>query len=486
MLVTLLALALAASDVKRVHAQPSVNSSRIACTNLDPSASAYIQLEYYQQDSDSRAALYADTMSLASGKSRVYFSLSQAPSSFKGAVIAASDRKIACTSHLTKDNYRLAESNGIETQDSTRVGATLYATQFIKNLVSGSDSWNSTITAHNAGWYPSAITITFRDRFGNTSAGWTYNTTLPGYSTKALDLASHAPLPNNFLGGATISGEPNSRLTATIVFYNNGSATQRSQFQSYNATRSGENELRGPRFLRNYYGYNSGLAIANIGGNTANVNIAFLFGPLNNSYSQAYSIAAGNVLHVYAPNIPGLNGVDNLAVSDRYGNIKINSDQPIISTVNEDNRGSCVFPASCPTIPAYQIGQGSTYLLMPPALAKRGISFPFVRRNIVPNSNPPVPSTGLQSGIQVADVSGLANSCTIKFSGSSYTENFTLSANGSKSWFLPNVGYLPNTFEDSARVECTYNVIGISNSSDRSTNVSGDTASQTDGIPYSP
>ena len=104
---------------KQVSAQTGVNSSRISCTNLDPSASAYIQLEYYLQGSNIRAALYADTNPLAAGSSRVYFPLPQAPSSFKGAVIAASDRKIACTSYLTKDTNRFAESNGIRSEEHT-------------------------------------------------------------------------------------------------------------------------------------------------------------------------------------------------------------------------------------------------------------------------------------------------------------------------------------------------------------------------------
>ena len=477
-------IALLPIQSKTAFAQAGVNSSRITCTNLDPSASAYIQLEYYQQGATTRTALYADTTSLAAGSSRVYFPLSQAPTGFKGAVIAASDRKIACTSYLTKGTNRFAESNGIETQDTSRVGSVLYATQVIKNLVSGSDTWNSAIAIHNTGWYATDVPITFRDRNG--AIGWVYTMTLSGFSSNVLELVNHPSLPNNFLGGATLSGNNNARLTATVVFYNSNGSTQSSQFQSYNALKSGETVIRGPRFLRNYYGYNSGLALTNLGTNTANVNIDFVFGSSNTSYAQYYSVPAGNVKQVYSPDISALSAVDYLLVGQRYGNIKITSDQPLVASVNEDNRGYCTYPANCPAIPTYQIGQGSTYVLMSPATAKSGIAFPFVRRKIVPNSNPPASSTGLQSGIQVADVSGAPNSCMLKFGGSSYSESFTLSANGSKSWFLPNITGLPDTFEGAARVECAANVIGISNSSDRSTNVSGDTASQTDGIPYTP
>lgn len=427
-------------------------ASGIACVNLDSANDASITLTFYPQDSGSAALSYADT--IPAGASKNYYTPSTppgVPSGFLGSVVVASSTPVSCSVNTQKqsagtqsDPYRIGTSAGVSEAEAA---PTMYAPQVMKNLA----GWNSYIAVQNTDSVDTSVTVTYKDANGNTVAGATETVTIPAQSTHIFYQDSNAGLPNNFIGAATISADNGtSKLAVVVNFYNDGSTSSKAQLHSYNGFASGANTLYVPRVVRNFYGYNSGLSIQNIGASDTTVKVTFNFAGNTYTYTSG-AIAPGAALALYAPNMSELSGVDSLPQSQRFGSavIEVLSGGPVVAIVNEDNRGGA-------GVPAERAGQGSTYNAIPAGSETNTVFFAQIARN----------AGGVFSGgFQVANTTSTNGTCSISYAGASAADEtgVSLPANGSIARYAPSVANLPDGFNGAVTVTCDVPIVGISN-----------------------
>lgn len=426
--------------------------SGIACVNLDTNSEALITLTFYPQDNSAAVLTYSDT--IPAGGSKTYFTPSTPPgipSGFLGSVVVASSTPVSCNVNTQKqsfgtqsDPYRIGTSAGIS---DTEAAPTIYAPQVMKNFY----GWNSYIAVQNTGLADVSVTISYKDRNGIAISDATETAIIPAQSMHVFYQNANRNLPNNFIGAAIISANDGiTKLAVVVNFYNDGSNWSKAQFHSYNGFASGANKLYVPRVVRNYYGYNSGLSIQNIGSVNATVKITFTFAANQYVYTSG-PIAPGAALPLYLPNMSELSGVDGLPVGQRFGSAVIEaiSGGPIIAIVNEDNRGG-------PDVPLERVGQGSTYNAIPDGTQTNTVFFPQVPRNV----------GGIFSGgFQVANTTAIDGTCNIAYAGAPAANEtgVFLPANGSIARYAPNVANLPDGFNGAVTVTCTVPIVGISN-----------------------
>jgi hypothetical protein len=480
--VSLVVLALLVGSVGIVSAQgPSgTYGSGIACANLG-TAPATLQVNFYNQDG-TVALSYSDPTTVAVGGSRNYFTPSTPaglPSPFNGSAVVSSDQPLACTVNTqvvtpgvgtTTTPARADTSAGV---DSSRASTSLYAPQVMKALAG---TYNSYISVQNT--TSSALTayVSYVDRTGVAYPTARESFTLQPQSNHIFYQASNANLPAGFLGGATITSTGN--LAAVAAFYNNGASYTTAQLNTYTAFASGAQRLFIPRFVRNYYGYNGGLSVQNIGSSATAITITFTFQGTTYVVPNV-AINAGATYSPYATSITQLAPVDALSVGSRVGSAVVDAAPggSIVAIVNEDNRGTCN-AASCPAIPANQVGVANTYTAFGDGSQTNNIFFTQVPRNVGGSA------LSISGGFQVANTTGTAGTCSITYAGVSAANetNVALAANGSFSRFAPNVVSLTDGFNSSVTVQCTQAVIGISNFSARGVNYYGDSFVAADGV----
>ncbi|OGO64255.1 MAG: hypothetical protein A2Z45_07005 [Chloroflexi bacterium RBG_19FT_COMBO_55_16] len=449
--------------------------SGIACQNLSTTDQATITLYFYQEGSSSTAfPPYTDPNPIPPGGSRNYYTPSSppgVPEGFLGSVVVASDQPLACNVNTqttgtgtSSDPYRMATSAGFA---DTQTAPTMYAPQVMKNLAG---TWSSYIAVQNTSNADVPVTVSYKDRNGNAlSANET--ATIKAQSNKVFYQTDNTNLVNGYVGAATIAADDGvSGLAVTVNFYNSGLSSDTAQFQSYNGFGGGANKLFVPRIVRNYYGYNGGLSIQNVGGSNATVTITFNFA--GNSYTyNSPSIAPGAALALYAPNIAELNPVDGLNVTQRFGSavIQASSGDSIVAIVNEDNRGGA-------GIPAERIGQGSTYNAIADGSQTSTVFFPQVTRKA---------GIVFSGGFQVANSTSTAGTCSIKYNADTDANesNVPLPANGSIARYAPNVANLNDGYNASVSVECNREVLGIANlAAEPGSGKLGDSATTANGL----
>jgi hypothetical protein len=326
----------------------------------------------------------------------------------------------------------------------------VYATQLMKGFY----GWNSYCAVQNTGSSSANVTATFYDTSGGVAAS--YQKSIPAYASYLFDQGTDGQLSSGFTGSAKfVSPSASHPLAVVCNFYNTGAAASSSQFHSYNGMGSGATKLYVPRIVKDYYGYQSGLKVQNIGSETLTVNVTYNLAGTHVQTSDP--IAPGQAWGPYMgnegdlpPSLAGKSGSGSAVIEVNSPN----ANKVIIATVNEDNR----------TNPA---GRGVTYEAAAAAEGSASLVFPQVAAEYY----------GYSSGIQVMKVtSGTAN-CQACYSAykavPAFCDSFQLTdANPSWSQFAPNAsgmnagGY--DDYNSSVTVSCTGGeVIGISNLSFR-------------------
>jgi hypothetical protein len=458
--------------------------SGIACNNLDASLPATLVLTFYAQDSDTVALSYTDPNQVPAGASRNYFTPSSPPglaSGFIGSAVVSSDRALSCNVNTqvvsagvgsAATPARAGSSAGL---DSSQAAAVLYAPQVMKALAG---TYNSYIAVQNTDSAAIQVTVSYKDRNGNAFPAADETVSIKPQATHLFYQASNANLPNGFLGGATVTST-GGKLVGAAAFYNSGATAGTAQFHAYNTFSAGGTKLFAPRIVRNYYGYNSGLSIQNIGTAAGTVKITFTFAG-QSFVVNSPNIPAGSTYSPFVPNLTELAGVDALAVSARTGSAVIEgTGSTFVAIANEDNRGQYFSGATGPAIPTEQVGFGSTYNTFVDGSATNTVFFAQV----------PSKAGGFFSGgFQVANASANAGTCTITYAGvAGATEsNVALAANASLSRFAPNVANLivapATSFNSAVKVACTVPVYGIANFSARSATYFGDSFVTSNGL----
>ena len=429
--------------------------SGIACQNLSTTDSASITLSFYPENNSTAVLTYTDPTPIPPSGSRNYYTPNSPPglpSNFLGSVVVASNTPLACNVNTqttgagtSSDPYRMGTSAGFS---DSQTAPKMFAPQVMKNLAG---TWSSYIAVQNATSSDVNVTVTYKDRFGADVPAATETSSVKAQSNKVFYQTDNAGLPNGFVGAATVSAAGGTAgLAVTVNFYNSSSSSSTAQFQSYNGFSSGASKLLVPRIVRNYYGYNSGMSIQNVGTSGTTVKITFNF--FGNTYVyNSGTINPGAALALWAPNMPALNPVDSLPLQQRYGSavIEVLSGGPIVAIINEDNRGGS-------GVPATRVGQGSTYNAIADGTQTSTIFFSQITNR----------AGGIFSGgFQVSNTTATATTCNISYNSDTDANesNVPLPANGSIARYAPNVANLNVGYNASATVTCGQPVVGISN-----------------------
>lgn len=447
-------------------------ASGIACTNLSTTEAATILIQFIDADSANVALTYVDPIPVPIGGSRNYFTPVTPPGlaeGFVGSAVVSSNVPLACNVNTqvvsggvgsAANPARVGTSAGV---DGASTNNRLFAPQVLKSFF----GYNSYIAVQNAESNKSInVTVDYTDRFGVAYGAASETVAIPALSTHIFYQASNADLPTGFLGGATIDAGSD-KMAAVVNFYNSGANAQTAHFHSYNAFPAGGAKLFVPRFVRNFYGFNSGMSVQNVGGSSTSVTVTYTFG--GSTYIDTSGpIAPGATYAPYAPSIVALNPVDSLGVGARTGSAVIEAAPggSVVAIINEDNRGTCN-SAVCPAIPAYQNGFGSSYNAFLDGEQSPDVFFAQVPR---------AAGSIFSGGFQIGNTTGSSGTCSIAWSGqgAAAESGVAIAANGSLARFAPGVAGLPDGFNSSVVVSCTVNIVGISNFSSQSVSYVGD------------
>ncbi|MGQ0601020.1 MAG: hypothetical protein ACT4QE_04900 [Anaerolineales bacterium] len=431
--------------------------SGIACVNLGTSA-ATVTLTFYQQNSSTIAATYADPTPIDAGTSRNYITTASAlglPSNFLGSAVVSSNQPVSCNvnTQSTGDGlsspYRIDTSGGVPSADA---GTTIYVPQAMKNA---GGTFSSYISIQNTGSSSANVQITYKNSSGADIPAATENLTIPAQSNLVSYQTNNANLPAGYLGPARITSTNGQPLATTVVLFNSGASSTTSQLLTYNGFTAGANRVFIPRVVRRFFGYNSGFSIQNVGAGATTVTITFSIAGNTFVYNSG-SIAAGASLSLFAPNITELDGVDALNMSTRTGSAVIQAagGGSIVVLVNEDNRGDPNDNNGQP-VTAERAGQGASYRGIPDGAQTTKVFFAQLTNS----------AGGIFSGgFQVSNTTATAGTCNITYGTSGVTETgVSLPGNGSFSRFGPGVAGLPSGYNSSVTVTCTQTVVGIGN-----------------------
>ena len=325
------------------------------------------------------------------------------PSSFLGSGVISSDKPLSCnvntqsTGTGTQANpFRLGTSGAM---NSDNVGPTIYVPQTIKNLA----GWNSYLSVQNAGSASAAVHVRYYDPTTGAELTTAAETaTIPAGSSKVFYQSDNANLPAGYNASAKISADnATTPLAVTVAIYRDATNYTRSQFLSYNGAPTGSSSVFVPRFVRKILGYNSGIAIQNVGTGNTVATVVFTFQGTDYTVTTP-SIPPNTSYNLYAPNITELLPVDSPAEALRQGSAVITVANPatdkIVVSVNEDNQSGI----------ATRLGQGTTYNAPLGGSETTKLFFAQFTKNAINIYN---------SGIQISNTTATAGTCDITYVG---------------------------------------------------------------------
>ena len=428
-------------------------ASGIACQNLDNVNLANVSLVFYPQLNGTSAITYNTT--IAAGASKNWLTTSGVsmpgfPSSFVGSALVTSDRAIACNVNsqstgtgTTGDPYRIGTSAGL---GSGQTASTIYIPQTIKEF----SGFNSYISVQNTSATSVNVTVSYFNSAGSEIVAAQEQAAIPGYAAKVFYQNDNANLPAGFNGGAkVVSSNVGVQLATTVAIFRDAANYTRTQFLSYNGFASGSAKVFVPRFVRNLIGYNSGMAIQNVGATPTVVTVVFNFQGTQYTYTSP-SIAPNTSHLLYAPSMALLAPIDALAGGLRQGSAVVSVDDlandRIVVTVNEDNQ----------TGEATRLGHGTTYNA--PADGSQTTTVFFTQFTKAAGGI-------FSSGFQVSNTTTSAGTCNIVYSAdpTANESNVPLPASGTIVRFAPQIVALDAGYNAAVKVTCTQAITGIVN-----------------------
>jgi hypothetical protein len=428
-----------------VGAQGGTYVSGFTVQNQDAVNAANVTIRFYWAEGTPGAGSVAHTITdvIDAGKSKTWFtpSVPGLPDGFIGSVVVESDRPVAAivntqtpsgTGSSASNPNRVGTASGVL---EAQTGTNMYVTQIMKNFY----GWGSYVAVQNTTGDMASVTVRYYDIAGVQIA--TNTQSLHPYSTYVFRQESEAGLPSGFAGSAKV--EANKAVAVICNFYNAGTMDTTAQFHSYNGLAGGATKLYSPRIVKDYYGYQSGLKVQNVGTLATVVTVQYTFG--GSTYTQTSpSIGPGQAWGPYmgtpsqVPELAGIAGSGSAVFTS--------SGQPIVATVNEDNR---------------TMGRGVTYNAFLDGSATSTVLFPQITSKYY----------GYCSGVQILNVTAAPHSCTVTYSmaGRADVTVATGSIGAGQSWsqFAPNVPGMTIDFNGAAVVACDGNFVGIANMSHR-------------------
>lgn len=448
-------------SISPVTAQPAGNwQSTVSCQNQDMDNPALVNLVFYETGTGDIAHSFPDD--IPAGKSTTYMpaDLAALGSNFFGSLVIESSSPISCAAEHNKvatgsmaDPYRFAASKGFTAEEAAPI---VYVSQVQTDFY----GWDSYMGIQNTSSTEVDVTVTYVDRWGNTYPTATETLTIPGYGNHVVYLDQNNNLPSQFIGGATVKSDDGiTPLAVVATLYNTGADHRQSQVHAYNGAGTGANTLYAPYVVRNYYGYQSGLMVQNVGDSPTSFRVTFTFAGQDYVYQHPTTLRPGEVKDLYLPDVTELAPVDGLNMPSRFGKAVIQATDTngspnvagmLSGNVNQDNRGG-------PGIPEERAGQGSTYGAF---LATGGSQNIFLPRFM--NSVGGI----FTSGYNISNFSGGPGKCDIKFvnhAAANYSVN--IATNAFHSIWGADVEDLQNGYDGGVVIQCTMDVFVIMNAS---------------------
>lgn len=462
---SMLAVPLASASTVQAVGPTGSYSSGIACVNLG-AAAASIAITFYNADNGTAITTYSVPSSVAPKNNVILFtpSIPGLPGSLQGSAVVSADQQVACTADAQRSDVggvgtvvtpaRNATSESFEYADAS---SKLYATQVAKalgNSVAG--FFNSYIAVQNVESVPVTVTISYVDRFGVSYPAASETMAIPPQASHYFYQESNAGLPNNYIGAATIAASDLSKkLAATVSIFNDGASYTRSQMTAFNAASIGGSKLTIPQFVRNYYGFQSGANIMNIGATTTTVTSTFTFN--GTPYVRVDTVGPQKVLAFFATTISQLAPVDSLGVALRTGQATFEAGPGgvLAGNSNRRNDGPCASPAVCPVTPENQIGLSSAFRAFTSGTATTKAIVSRLPRNLGGEK--------ITGGFVIANSTGSAATCDIEYVGSVNELGVALPANGVLGRFATNVVGVVDATQNPVSIVCTQPVFVSAN-----------------------
>jgi hypothetical protein len=464
-------------------------ASGIACQNLDNTNAASVTISFYQQMNATDVKDYSVT--IPAGGSYNWFTLSGVsmpgfPTSFTGSGVVSSTTPLACTVNTQSGGtgtlanpYRLGANMGLS--DKT-IGPAIYIPQAVKFT----GVIYSYLAVQNTGSANDAVTVRYYGSDGNEIVAAAETATIPANASQIFYQADNANLPGNFNGSAKVSSNDGTTpLGVAVAMYYSGTSNTTAGFLSFNGVPSGSGKAFVPSYYRKFAGYNSGLAVQNVGSAATVATATFTCVEPSPIGVQTLTKTSGSIAPntswlVFASSATELAPIDNAAWTNKNCSVVVTVANPatdkVVVSANLTNDG---------TGPATLAGQGGTFNAINDGDQTNTVSFPQYVKWF---------GNKLNSGIAVSNTTATDGTCTVTYSPSGAFAGATetgvvLPANGNFSRFAASVASLPNGYNSAVSVTCTQPVVGIVNMGaynnmpgTPNADVYGDSLTQTTGI----
>jgi hypothetical protein len=427
---------------RAAQAQSFTFSSSFQVQNLS-STGANISISFFKLNEANAQTSVTDT--IAGSGQKTYATLpSQVEAGFDGSAVIASDQRVAAIVNVNSPDLSLSfggEAYVGVTEGSNSVSLPL--------LFKGSFGFNSFFNVQNVGQTATQVTVTYSG--GGLSAPVTVPavTVNPG-SAARFDVGGNANLPAGFNGAATIASSASDiAAVATHV----GPST----VLIYNGFASGTTNPVFPLVNVNNFGYQTGIALQNRGGQASNVTVTYTAnGATTPTCTETLSIPGNGGSAFFAISAFGANDANttnncpNGATFVGSARVSANSaNVELVGTVDQLNSGQ---------------RKGGTYSGFSEADATGTVVFPLINdRNF-----------GFFTGISLANVTDTAATVTCTYSGTTYRdENKALPARGTLT--IVNANLIGNGYNGSGTCTVTggARIVGVANQLRTSPNSAG-------------
>ena len=285
--------------------------------NLSSTNTATVNLKYYGI-ADGGLSPYQDTVTISIRGQRAILPAIPAGSSYGGIVTSNQPLNLVVSEALN--------AGGSAYNVSSTVAPTLYSPL----ALNGQYGFVTSIVVFNAGNAGNATgTIQFFDETGNPS-GVTQNLNIPAHASQTFKQSdAGSGLSGSHAYWAKINGAAGSNLAAQVIEF--GPANFVATFNAIGPAQV-QNTLYAPATFNGQFNFVTGMAIANPNSGAATTNIKYYDAAGTLLLTQPFTIPANGVVGVFQPNVSGLPGTVSSAT--------INSNQPLISTINEHGPGT--------------------------------------------------------------------------------------------------------------------------------------------------
>jgi hypothetical protein len=285
------------------------------------------------------ALTWTDPTPIEAGKSKSYYvptAFASLPANFVGsAVVTSEGAPIAAILNTSKidegANRRVGSAIGVSEEGDLMPATKLYA-PYLRKAYYG---YNSLIAVQNTTNAPADVSVMYYDHTGVMVD--TETAQIPAFSNQIFYQDANADLPANFHGSAVIDG--GSAPLAAVV--NNAAAGNEADvttagYESYNAFTGGAALVYVPKVTVNYYDYQSGLTIQNIGNAPTSVRVDYKFGANNYTKTSPSPVQPNTSWGIFLAN-ESVSGIPTGTTGSGSATVTSLDGQPVVVLVSERN-----------------------------------------------------------------------------------------------------------------------------------------------------